>query len=237
MRDGDWILLTCVGTIELDLHRWTRGIQERGKDMTFSKWVRFALKTTGIGIVTGLIIGIGIMLINPEVNLSTMGAAGILYNVGVTAIVGALLGVFSHMGFFAYLITNYIANGLFRGKYLWSYIQIFVIIVTAVYSVVLRVPVGESIWRYTIIPLLVILASIPVVYRKVKETNHQSIIPTLFFMIAVTLLEAIPALRQYNPYGTVLMIVPLFVCNAWQILQLHKITEPSVHEKTAAKAS
>jgi len=205
--------------------------------MNFRKWVNLFMSSAGIGIVVALIVGVIEMLIHPEVKLAEMGTQGIIYNLVNTAIIGALLGVFSHMGFFAYLTVNYFAQGIFRSKYMWMYVQIFIIIVSTVYSVALRVPEGESFLPYTVVPLFVIVGSLPVVFMKVKQTNRKSLIPTLFFMIAVTLIEAVPALRQDNGYGTAMMLLPLFICNAWQILQLHKLVVPSAKEETATSAS
>lgn len=194
--------------------------------MNLGKWTKLFLSTVGIGIAAALVIGMGIFFVNPEISPEEMGMEGIGYNVLQTIIVGSMLGAFSHMGFFAYLTVNYFAKGIFRSRLLWSYVQVFLIITVSVYSVALRVPPGESFAPYALLPLLIVLASIPVTWLKVKQTNKSSLIPTLFFMTAVTLLEAVPALRQYNAYGTLMMVIPLFLCNAWQILRLHKLVAP-----------
>jgi KinB signaling pathway activation protein len=44
-------------------------------------------------------------------------------------------------------------------------------------------------------------------------------------MTAVTVLEAVPALKLDNTASSLFMLAPLFVCNAWQILTLHKILD------------
>ena len=56
-------------------------------------------------------------------------------------------------------------------------------------------------------------------------TNRNAFIPTLFFMCAVSVLEAVPALKLDNAASSLFMLAPLFVCNAWQILILHKILD------------
>lgn len=192
--------------------------------------------TIGLGMAAALVAGIGVFAFNPEVSAQTMGWEGIGYNLMQTLIVGALLGTFSHMGFFAYLTVNYFAQGFFRNKLIWTYIQIFFIIVVAYYSVALRVPPGESFLPFTLLPILVFGGAILVTMRKVKETNRRSLIPTLFFMTAITLIEAVPALRQYNAYGTLMMVLPLFVCNAWQILRLHRVLKPAPEPEQPAAA-
>jgi KinB signaling pathway activation protein len=194
--------------------------------MNLARWTYLFFTTVGWGIAVSLIVGTCVFLINPEISPTRMGLGGLGYNVFNTIIIGALLGAFSHLGFFAYLTVNYFAQGIFKTKMLWSYVQIFLIIVVSVYSAALRMREGDSVLEYALLPFLVLLASWPVTWIKVKQTNRNSLIPTLFFMTAVTLLEAVPALRQYNPYATALMVSPLFVCNAWQILQLHKVLAP-----------
>jgi KinB signaling pathway activation protein len=191
--------------------------------MNLAKWTYLFSTTVGIGIVASLIIGLGVQFTDPSYNPVKIGAEGFGYNLIGTVIVGALLGAFSHLGFFAYLTMNYFVQGIIRSKLLWSYAQIFLIIVVSVYSAVLRARPEESFLPYLLLPLVIFVVSLPVVQLKVKQTARSSFIPTLFFLTAVTLIEAVPALRQYNPYGTILMVAPLYFCNVWQIMQLHKL--------------
>jgi len=48
-------------------------------------------------------------------------------------------------------------------------------------------------------------------------------VPTVFFMLVFTLLETAIALRVNLTQAVVLMTVPLVICNAWQIMRLHKL--------------
>jgi KinB signaling pathway activation protein len=205
--------------------------------MNLARWTFLFLSTVGIGIAASLVIGAGVFVVNPEVSIIGMGWKEVSYNLINTVIVGALLGAFSHLGFFAYLTVNYFAQGIFRSKLLWSYVQVFFIIVVSVYSAALRIREGDSVLPYIVLPLLVVLAALPVTWVKVKQTNRNSLIPTLFFLTAVTLLEAVPALHQYNAYATVLMVGPLFLCNAWQILRLHKVLVPAPTQEPTGRAS
>ena len=205
--------------------------------MNLARWTSLFLTTVGFGVAAALAVGAIVFLFNPEVSPARMGAEGIGYNLLQTVIVGALLGAFSHMGFFAYLTVNYFAQGIFRNKLIWSYVQVFFIIVVSVYAAVLRTPVGESFLPYAALPALVLIGALLVTRLKVRQTNRGSFIPTLFFMTAVTLLESVPALRQYNAYGTAMMVLPLFVCNAWQILRLHKVVAPAAKQEPAGRAS
>lgn len=49
----------------------------------------------------------------------------------------------------------------------------------------------------------------------------------VFFMIVVTALEALPAIREDDAASTIFMIIPLLACNAWQILILQKVLQTS----------
>lgn len=201
--------------------------------MNLAKWARLFFTTIGIGMAAALAAGIGVFIFNPDITVAGMGWEGIGFNLMQTLIVGALLGAFSHMGFFAYLTVNFFAQGI-RNRLIWNYVQIFCILLAVYYSVALRVPPGESVLPFLTLPLLVIAGAVLVTWRKVKETNRRSLIPTMFFMTAVTLAEAVPALRQYNAYGTWMMVLPLFLCNAWQILQLHKLLRSEPEESRQA---
>jgi KinB signaling pathway activation protein len=44
-------------------------------------------------------------------------------------------------------------------------------------------------------------------------------------MLAITVLEAVPAIKQDNFASSLFMLAPLVVCNAWQILILHKVLD------------
>jgi KinB signaling pathway activation protein len=141
---------------------------------------------------------------------------------------GAMISVLSQMGFFAYLIIRYIAMGLFRKKIIWDYIQLLILISVLIDSVYFRRVVWDTsgtILDYMIMPVIVFLLSLGVTYWKVKLTNPQAFIPTLFFMVVVTILEAVPAIKLDNTVSSIFMITPLFVCNTWQVLILHKIVE------------
>jgi KinB signaling pathway activation protein len=74
-----------------------------------------------------------------------------------------------------------------------------------------------------LIAAVIFLAGAIVAYIKSKETNKQAFIPALFFMIVVTIIEWIPALRVNDRDWLYLMAVPLFICNAYQLLTLHRL--------------
>ncbi|COF55335.1 Uncharacterised protein [Streptococcus pneumoniae] len=62
-----------------------------------------------------------------------------------------------------------------------------------------------------------------VAYVKSKETNKKAFVPALFFMVVVTILEWVPALRINDTDWLYLMVIPLLLCNAYQLLVLHRL--------------
>ncbi|WP_312505906.1 KinB-signaling pathway activation protein, partial [Bacillus luti] len=62
-----------------------------------------------------------------------------------------------------------------------------------------------------------------VAYVKSKETNKKAFVPALFFMVVVTILEWVPALRINDTDWLYLMVIPLLLCNAYQLLILHRL--------------
>ena len=61
-----------------------------------------------------------------------------------------------------------------------------------------------------------------VAYVKVKK-QIKSICAALFFMVVVTILEWVPALRINDTDWLYLMVIPLLLCNAYQLLVLHRL--------------
>jgi KinB signaling pathway activation protein len=88
----------------------------------------------------------------------------------------------------------------------------------------------EALGIHLIIPLLIFGAGVVVAWLKVKWTNSKAFIPTIFFMVIATVLEAIPSLNSKAggiPLAIILHnVLILLACNAWQILQLHRWVQP-----------
>lgn len=139
----------------------------------------------------------------------------------------SMIAVLSQMGFFAYLTVRYVALSLFRGKLLyWDILQVVAIIIALFDLVYLRYTASESDsgWlHYVVLPIVILLVSVAVTYRKVQETNRSALIPTLFFMSVITILESVPAFNLNETTYTIIMVVPLLACNAWQIMLLHRL--------------
>jgi KinB signaling pathway activation protein len=79
-------------------------------------------------------------------------------------------------------------------------------------------------WFFWVLPLILFAASLVVSWLKVKQTNNTAFIPTMFLLFVVTFIEAWPALQgATNVAAIVFMMIPLFVCNAYQNIMMHRL--------------
>ncbi|HEX7055670.1 MAG TPA: KinB-signaling pathway activation protein [Bacilli bacterium] len=175
-----------------------------------------------IGMAAGILAGLGLQLTDQDFHF--FGSA-VGFNLFEMALAGMMFAMFSLMGLFAYLTLNYIAVGILGQKFWWNLLQLFLTIVILVNAGFYRYIyfAGTAQAADFIFPAIVLALTILVAYWKVKMTNKTAWIPTLFFMSAITILESMPALRMDNAASLLFMSVPLFACNAWQILRLHKL--------------
>lgn len=160
---------------------------------------------------------------------------GLAWNFGL----GLLFSVVAQMGFFAYLTIHNVGIGVFRS--IWPYVQILIIAYAFFDMVYYRYTTfgveGESFIGYLWIPLGILLYAFAVAYFKVKETNMSAAIPTVFVIFVVTIIEWIPALKQNNLTGMFYMLIPLLLCNTWQIMLLHRLTKNSPAAQAAIPTS
>ncbi|ULL19575.1 KinB signaling pathway activation protein [Paenibacillus sp. H1-7] len=189
--------------------------------MTLRKWFYLFWTTLLIGAVSALITGV-ILQANDQ-QFSFLGGNEIGYNILTMLLGGATISVLSQMGFFAYLIVRFIMMGIIRKKWVWDTVQIILVIVAIIDLVILRHNPGDSWLSYSLLPFFMLLAGLAISAWKVKLTNRNGFIPTLFFMTVVTAVEAIPAIRLNTAASTIFMMVPLIASNAWQILILSKV--------------
>ena len=230
MFGSDWLFFAPVGRMK-DGGKKTpipigSAFLRRGNSLTIRKWFFLFWTTLAIGTAAGMITGAVLKwtmdefaLLDPS--LGVYEWLFLLFGVGT-------ISVLSQMGFFAYLTVRYIALGFVRGKVLyWDILQVVFVVVTLFDLVYLRyvnfAEPGEPLAGYFVLPAFVLAVSVAVSYVKVKMTNRSAFVPTLFFMSTVTVLESVPALKLNDTGYTIVMIVPLLVCNAWQILMLHRI--------------
>lgn len=190
--------------------------------MNIKNWLRLFITTLGVGALASLIVGIGMQFTDPE--LKVWDPYLLLFHV----FTGVLYSVLSQLGFFAYMTLNYIALDMIRRRIIWVYIQWFFILLTFGYLIILRhdaFATEEGYMQYTILPIILLITSIFIALLKQQLTNKTAFVPTSFFMFVVTALESIPALRENDALATMTMVIPLFACNAWQIVNLHKYVQ------------
>src|SRR5690606_11045431 len=92
-------------------------------------------------------------------------------------------------------------------------------------------------WFFWVLPLILLLGSLVVSWLKVKQTNASAFIPTMFLMFAITFIEGWPALQgETNIAAIVFMLVPLFACNAYQNMMMHRLLKKEPANSTAGAA-
>lgn len=142
------------------------------------------------------------------------------------------------MGFFAYLTIHRFGLGIFKS--LWNAVQVLLIAFVLFDLVYLRYNAfaekGESILPYIGLAAIVLAAGLIVAFLKVKQTNKEAFIPAMFFMIVVTVIEWVPVLRVNEHSWVYLMLFPLLICNAYQLMVLHKLNQKSMEERKALEA-
>ncbi|NUK31947.1 KinB-signaling pathway activation protein [Parageobacillus sp. VR-IP] len=196
--------------------------------MNSRKWVRLFLTTLAIGGITTAIIGIVFNWGQYQKLLLQLDVveifAVLMWHIGV----GFIFSVVSQAGFFAYLTIHRFGLGIFRSASLWNAVQMVLILFVLFDLVYFRYQAfaakGESVVSYILVALFLLMVGLVVAYIKSAQTNKGAFVPALFFMIVVTVIEWFPVLRINDRNWLYLMLFPLLVCNAYQLLILHKLT-------------
>ena len=145
-------------------------------------------------------------------------------------LLGLTFSSVSLLGFFCYLVFQWLAKGLIQENRIYQGFLMVVAFLFSAYIIYIFYSqfAQEALWIRLLLPFVLLLISILVAWLKVKWTNQTAWIPTLFFMVVVTTLESIPSINPKegqlpieNVFFTILI---LLLCNAWQILQLHWLT-------------
>lgn len=194
--------------------------------MRLKQWIFLFFTTLLIGGLAALFIGFYL-----ERNDVVYGGIGwgkeLLISIIGKLGAGMMFSVLSQMGFFAYLTIHYFAIGVFKNKWIWQGIQL-VLIGFAVYDTAyLRHyffgKPEESLSGYFDLPIILLVVALVIAIIKVRLTKREAFIPTVFFLVVATLIEAIPSLHENRAESTAFMLIPLMACNIWQILQLHRL--------------
>lgn len=124
--------------------------------------------------------------------------------------------------------------GIFKG--LWNPIQIVLILFALFDLVYFRYKAfagaGDSMLPYVGVAAFLLIVALVVAAIKTKQTNQHAFIPAVFFMVVVTAIEWVPVLRVNEESWLYLMLIPLLVCNTYQLLILHKLNEDSQKQRS-----
>ncbi|MFC9449572.1 KinB signaling pathway activation protein KbaA [Bacillus cereus] len=195
--------------------------------MNSRKWVRLFLTTLFLGGISTVIIGFVLEWDKYNKFFQNFDGKEILAVSFWLMGVGFIFSVISQMGFFAYLTIHRFGLGMFRSSSLWNAVQLFFIAFVLFDFVYLRsvlIANGEvSLGNNILVAGILFVFGAIVAYMKSKETNKKAFVPALFFMVVVTILEWVPALRINDTDWLYLMVIPLLLCNAYQLLVLHRL--------------
>ncbi|HDR8174327.1 KinB signaling pathway activation protein KbaA [Bacillus cereus group sp. RP37] len=195
--------------------------------MNSRKWVRLFFTTLFLGGISTVIIGFVLEWDKYVKFFQNFDGKEILAVSFWLMGVGFIFSVISQMGFFAYLTIHRFGLGMFRSSSLWNAVQLFFIAFVLFDFVYLRsvlIANGEvSLGNNILVAGVLFVFGAIVAYIKSKETNRKAFVPALFFMVVVTILEWVPALRINDTDWLYLMVIPLLLCNAYQLLILHRL--------------
>ncbi|WP_144616223.1 KinB signaling pathway activation protein KbaA [Bacillus cereus] len=195
--------------------------------MNSRKWVRLFFTTLFLGGISTVIIGFVLEWDKYAKFFQNFDGKEILAVSFWLMGVGFIFSVISQMGFFAYLTIHRFGLGMFRSSSLWNTVQLFFIAFVLFDFVYLRsvlIANGEvSLGNNILVAGVLFVFGAIVAYIKSKETNRKAFVPALFFMVVVTILEWVPALRINDTDWLYLMVIPLLLCNAYQLLILHRL--------------
>ncbi|MEN1970657.1 KinB-signaling pathway activation protein [Lentibacillus sp. N15] len=203
--------------------------------MNSRKWVRLFFTTLALGGAAGLITSFFVKpasyseWLNPFDFFDLLGV--VIFFMGL----GFVFSLVSQTGFFAYLFINQFGLGIFRT--FWPTVQVLLIAFVAFDLVYFPYNASDgegSLFKYIMIAAAIVIYGWIIAKIKAKETNSRAFIPALFLMVVMTTAEWVPGLRTSGAEYAWLMIVPLLVCNTYQLLILHRINKPDPKQQAKA---
>ncbi|WP_026693519.1 KinB-signaling pathway activation protein [Peribacillus kribbensis] len=144
---------------------------------------------------------------------------------------GLLFSVISQLSFFAYLTVHRLGLGIFGTA--WNGVQI-VLIAFLLFDLIYFAPIwfgdkGDR-WMYAVYSAVLLIVGLAAAWYKVNLTNKRAFVPAVFFMTVVTVIEWVPVLRTNDKNWMLFMLIPLLVCNAYQLLTLGSFNARSQRE-------
>jgi len=135
---------------------------------------------------------------------------------------GLTYTVIAQTGFFAYLFINLYGQNFFKS--FWPTVQVL-IIAFVLFDIVYFTSKELSLTFRIGLMLIILLAGIVVAIFKVRQTNGTAFIPALFVMVVILTLELSLVLRTGEANEIILMLMPLLVATAFQLIMLHHVTK------------
>ena len=187
--------------------------------MTIRNWLFLFFTTLVLGGAAALLFGFLLELFMGQMGLS----------LPQRLLGGLLFGAVAQMGLFAYSIFNWVAKGFFRKAFWFNIVQVLLIILVLGEVIVfgyISDAEGRILIPEALAGLITLAAGLSVAFWNAKSSDRRDFVPTLFFMVVATLLESGTALKQESPMMMMYTVMTLLVCNAWQILWVHRLAVP-----------
>ncbi|MCR8645653.1 KinB-signaling pathway activation protein [Paenibacillus sp. N1-5-1-14] len=191
------------------------------------KWLYVMWTTIVYGLVSGLVLWWILRMTVP--NFILFGSGGVAEELKGVSLGLLTASMTSVLGFFAFLMLKYYMIGILKNRIkVWNIMQWYFIILSVLalfYYFIYKEQSGSNDVSLLVLPIVLLVFSIVVAFWKVKLTNKGAMLPTLFFMIVGTALMSLPVFKAEDFYSTFFMMFVLLVCNARQILILHKLVK------------
>lgn len=190
--------------------------------MNSRKVVNMFFKTLFIGGIAGLITSFFVKgpeywkFISPFNGIELLGV--FLFFLGYALV----FTVISQTGFFSYLFIHRFGENFFRT--FWPTVQVLLVLF-ALFDLVYFSSKEIPLLFKMIMTVIILVFGIIIARIKAKQTNKTAFIPALFLMVVITALELSLVLRAGDTSFIILMLVPVLVANAYQILILHEVTK------------
>lgn len=192
------------------------------------KIVNFFFKTFFIGGIVGFVASFFIMWSEYSAVLSPFNAKEVL---GVALFFlgyGLVFTVVAQTGFFAYLFVHRYGQSFFRS--FWPVVQVLLILF-ALFDLIYFTSDELSLgFKFTLAGTILVVGVLAA-WLKMKQTNGTAFVPALFLMIVISALELSLVLRAADISFILLMLVPVLVVNAYQLLTLQKVTQVDEEHK------
>ncbi len=188
--------------------------------MRIKSWLALSSTTLVIGVITAYLVA---FIFRGADLLTFFGFENSGLGGTYLLLLGLLFSVVSQALFFSYQFIQYFATSLL-GTWMWKYLQVILVLITGIdlgYLRWVRFPdQSMPFWMFLDWTFILILGTFLVVWMKVKMTNANAWVPGFFYMIVSTVIGAFYAFKTYQNALIWFVVLPIFLCNAWQLIML-----------------